>query len=63
MRRNQAAKEMIAGDLLDDYLARMIDERLALKVKTAYVNTSTIVNARAEQVNEAEPPPLSHGDG
>lgn len=63
VRRNQAAKEMIAGDLLDDYLARMIDERLALNVKTADVNTSTIMNARAEQINEAEPPPLSNGDG
>lgn len=63
MKRNQAAKEIIAGDLLDDYLARMIDERLALKVKTTDVNTNIIMNARAEQVNEAEPPPLSNGDG
>lgn len=63
VRRNQAAKEIVAGNLLDDYLARMIDERLALKVKTADVNTIAIVNARAEQVNEAEPPPLSNGDG
>ena len=63
LRRNQVAKEMIAGDLLDEYLARMIDERLALKVKTVDVNTSTIMNVRAEEVNEAEPPPLSNGDG
>ena len=63
VRRNQAAKDMTAGDLLDDYLARMIDERLALKVKRADVNTNTIMNARAEQVNEAELPPLSNGDG
>lgn len=32
--RNQAANEMFAGDLLDEYLARMIDERLALKAKS-----------------------------
>lgn len=63
MRRNQAAKEMTAGNMLDDYLARMIDERLALKVKSADVNTNTIMNERAEHVNEAEPPPLSNGDG
>ena len=31
--RNQAANEMFAGDLLDEYLARMIDERLAHKAK------------------------------
>lgn len=63
MRKNQAAKEMTAGDMLDDYLARMIDERLALKVKNGDVNTNTIMNARAEQVNETGPPPLSNGDG
>lgn len=33
-KRTQAANEIIGGDLLDEYLARMIDERLALKVKS-----------------------------
>lgn len=33
-KRTQAANEVIGGELLDEYLARMIDERLALKAKT-----------------------------
>lgn len=32
--RNQVANEMFASDLLDGYLAQMIDERLALKEKS-----------------------------
>lgn len=32
-KRTQAVNEIIGGDLLDEYLARMIDARLALKVK------------------------------
>lgn len=33
-KRNQAVTEIIGGELLDEYIARMIDERLALKVKS-----------------------------
>lgn len=33
-KRTQVAKKIIGGDFLDEYLARMIDERLALKAKS-----------------------------
>ncbi len=59
-KRNQVAKEMIAGDLLDEYLARIIDERLALKAKA---DDARSTNGGAEEVKEEGPPPQINGDG
>lgn len=57
-KRTQAANELIGGDLLDEYLSRMIDERLALKVKSE-------VAAKVSEggPNEAQPLARTEGEG
>ena len=53
--KTQAANEMISGDLLDAYLARMIDERLAVLTKPEDSGNSS-AGAKG-----SEPPPKSLG--
>ena len=57
-KRTQAANELIGGDLLDEYLARMIDERLALKVKSE--ETAKVSEGGP---NEAQPLARTEGEG
>ncbi|MCJ1423619.1 hypothetical protein MMC29_001503 [Sticta canariensis] len=57
-KRTQAANELIGGDLLDEYLARMIDERLALKVKS-----EEAVKVSEGGPNEAQPLARTEGEG
>ena len=57
-KRTQAANELIGGDILDEYLARMIDERLALKVKS---EEATKVSEGGP--NEAQPLARTEGEG
>lgn len=52
-RRSQVANGMITGDLLDEYLARMIDERLAIKAKSVDAQD---VSAETKIADEASPP-------
>ncbi|MCJ1468725.1 hypothetical protein MMC07_007355 [Pseudocyphellaria aurata] len=57
-KRTQPINEIISGDLLDEYLARMIDERLALKVKS-----ERTVNVSEGGPNAAEVLAKSGGEG
>lgn len=55
-KRNQAVTETIGGELLDEYIARMIDERLALKVKSEEA-------ANVSEGGPKEPQPLAKSEG
>ena len=57
-KRNQTVNEIIGGDSLDEYIARMIDERLAMKLKS-----DEVVNASEGGHKEAHPLAKTDGEG